>query len=419
MAANEDCASVLEQFIHDVANLPAEINHMMEEIQAKDRDMQKYQSIITAKDGNLQKHIKLNGSLPPHPKEKEYADTIMKHYEVCQDLQEQKIALSDKACILLDRQIKKLDVKIRELQNDGQLADGPAIPSLFNRKTQNPDPKSTFYSDIPPHNTPLQITSGNAAAGIHNANLGAHRMNSQHHPSVPSRISQMAVSNTHVTPRPSAPATPAATVQQSQRVRESSAGAASDANKRRRLNASLTAGIPAQGSSLRQSSLGPNTPKAGTPSGNTVRAGSLPRSSAMSQQSNSKKVGLSKKVFPQNQQVSKLKGKPGKRPSGLKKGQSPSMRSRGGTADDDESVLSSADVSEAETVGSRSRRGGARQKKSLAEPEVEEDVEMEGADEAEDTNLYCFCHAVSYGESMSSLPAHLVPILTLILSGCL
>ena len=421
MATSEDCASVLEQFIHDVANLPAEINHMMEEIQAKDREMQKHQSAINAKDGNLQKHIKLNGSLMSHPKEKEYAETILRNYDSCQELQDQKIALSDKACILLDRQIKKLDVKIRELQTDGQLTDAPPIPSLFNRKAQHPDPQKHFYSDISPHHhTPLQATSGNAAVGIHQANLNAHRINSQHHPTmaqpVPTRISQITASNPHINPRNSAPATPASALQHmqtsQQRHRESSAGAISDPNKRRRLNASLAGSMPAQSSSLRQSSLGPGghgTPKAGTPTA-TVRAGSLPRSTAV--QLPVKKAGLSKRVTaPPHQQISKLKGKPGKRLSGTKKkGQSPSVRSRGGTADDDDSVLSSADASETDTVGSaggRSRRGGGGgrnvNKKSVSvvddeieEPDAEGDPEL--GEEGEDTKEYCFCHSVSYGD---------------------
>src|SRR5277367_6840310 len=175
MGSSEDCASVLEQFIHDVANLPAEINHMMEEILAKDKDMAKYQSIINAKDGNLQKQIKLNGSLLAHPKEKEYAETILKNYDLCQDIQDQKIALSDKACALLDRQIKKLDVKIRELQNDGQLLDEPPLPSLFSRKSQTVEAPRHAYSDIPAHHGPL-------------ANLNAQRMNSLHHQSAPNIV---------------------------------------------------------------------------------------------------------------------------------------------------------------------------------------------------------------------------------------
>jgi hypothetical protein len=122
-----------------------------------------------------------------------------------------------------------------------------------------------------------------------------------------------------------------------------------------------------------------------------------------------KKTGLSKKVTaPPHQQISKLKGKPGKRLSGMKKkGQSPSVRSRAGTADDDDSVLSSADASETDTVASasgRSRRGGAgRNANKKSVNVIDDDVEEADADadmdvEGEDTKEYCFCHSVSYGD---------------------
>lgn len=239
MAGSEDPATVLEQFMHDAANLPAEICHMMEEIQAKDREMQKYQNAINAKDGSLQKHLKLSGSLNPHPKEKEYCESILANYDLCQDIQNQKITLSDKACVLLDRQVKILDTKIRELQNDGQLLDGPPIPSIFNRKVAHPDSSRGFFAELnPPAHQPLQTTSGNATASTLHSNLTAHRLNSQHHltPSIPppisSRLSQLSTTtNSHPHPRNSAPATPASSAQQlqqlasSQRQRESSAGA--------------------------------------------------------------------------------------------------------------------------------------------------------------------------------------------------
>ncbi len=419
MASNEDPAAVLEQFMHDAANLPAEICHMMEEIQAKDREMQKYQSAISAKDGGLQKHLKLNGSLSAHPKEKEYSETILKNYDLCQDMQNQKIALSDKACVLLDRQVKLLDTKIRELQNDGQLLDGPPIPSIFNRKSAHPDSSRAFFGDLN-HQThqPLQTTSGNAAASSPHSNLTAHRLNSQLHlsPSVPpsalSRLSQLsATANAHLHPRNSAPATPASSAHQaqqqasSQRQRELSAGAVE--HKKRRLN---LGSLPAQSSTLRQSSLGPGTPKAGTPTGGTGRAGSAGPRSAVGQTAAVKKsAGLAKKLVPHHQQISKLKGKPSKRLAGTKrKNMSPSARARNNAGDEDDSVLSSAEPSDTDgSTTTRSRRGtaartSATNKSAASEDEEDIDVEMvdgeEVEEEQEDDRKYCFCQRVSFGE---------------------
>jgi inhibitor of growth protein 3 len=415
MASSEDPAAVLEGFMHDAANLPAEISHMMEEIQAKDRELQKHQSAISTKDGSLQKHLKLNGSMSAHPKEKEYSEQIIRNYDLCEDIQKQKIALSEKACSLLDRQVKLLDTKIRELQNDGQLLDGPPIPSIFNRKNAHPDSSRGFFANMEAQvHQPLQATSGNAA-GVSHANLTAHRLNSQHHltPSVAqaasSRLSQLSASaNAHLHPRNSAPATPASSAQQlqqqaaSQRQRESSAGAID--NKKRRLNLGA---LPTQSSTLRQSSLGPGTPKAGTPTGGIGRAGSAGPRSAAGQQAAAKKSGVAKKMVPHHQQISKLKGKHLKRGT-KRKGMSPSVRSRNNTGDEDDSVLSSAEPSDTDaSTATRSRRGGGRasitNKSAASEDEDDNvDVEMgegdEAEDEQEDDRKYCFCQRVSFGE---------------------
>lgn len=393
MATGEDCASVLEQFIHDVANLPAEINHMMEEIQAKDKEMQKHLATISSKDANIQKHVKTNGSLVPHPKEKEYVDAVVKNFDLCRELQDQKVGLSDKACALLDRQIKKLDIKIRELQSDGQLADGPPIPSIFNQKLRQAETPSGLLNLPIAGQLPLQATSSNAL----NMNMAAHRLNSQHGAaphlaqSIPRHVAQAAAAGAATAggslSRSSGPSTPSSALNQQRHQREHSAGAVD--GKRRKLNSALAgANLPAQPSTLRQSSLGPGTPKAGTPTGTSAggRAGSLPRSTQQSGSgggSQKKASGLSKRVAP-HQQISKLKGKPvakhharlssssaggGTGGARGRKGQSPSVRgaaaaaaaTRDGT-DDNDSVLSSASPSDtdvSQTQRSSSRRAGA------------------------------------------------------------
>lgn len=275
MAANEDCASVLEQFIHDAANLPAEICHMMEEIQAKDKELQKLTSTINQKDTNIQKHLKTNGVLAPHPKETEYAELVKRNYEQSFLLQSQKVSLSEKACNLLERQVRRLDVKIRELQNDGQLVDGPPLPSVFNRKAE------TQKSIIdPPASLPLQNASISAL------NASAHRLNSQMAGATPQaqpRQLPQIVTATAPVQRSSAPATPASAVQQQrQREREHSLGA--DTKRRKLGNPLAGINLPTQPSSLRQSSLGPGTPKASTPTATSQsRAGSIPRTTGSQQ----------------------------------------------------------------------------------------------------------------------------------------
>jgi inhibitor of growth protein 3 len=84
-----------------VANLPAEITHLYEEVQAKDAQIQELRSAISQRDNSLQKFIKLNGSLVENPKEATYSKTITANYERAQILQEEKIGLVDKAAALV------------------------------------------------------------------------------------------------------------------------------------------------------------------------------------------------------------------------------------------------------------------------------------------------------------------------------
>lgn len=383
-----DCATVLEQFIHDAANLPAEINYMMEEIQAIDQDLTKHQVNIKSKENALEKQVKNHGSMQPHPKEQEYAEFAKKHYDICIDLQKKKILHSDKACSMLDRQLKRLDERIRQLQKHGQMDDEPPLPSVFNRK---PDNQKTFV-DLPSGPLPLQ------AASISALNAGAHRLIAHTTPTIrqpqPRQISQISASSI-LPQRSSAPATPASAAIQAQKhqaEREHSAGA--DSKRRKVIMSTTGINLPAQPSNLRQSSIGPGTPKAGTPTGS--RAGSIPRQTGAAGAA-SKKAGVITKRVP-NHQVTKLKNKHKQhvrlsQSGGRKKGGSPSVRgARGGTAASEDSVLSSADASDTDASQSRSRR-----KKAVQQPEPQSASEEDEGDEPDD-KVYCYCSQPSYGE---------------------
>ncbi len=115
----EDAASVLEQFVQDgkylgnscclykinvpyaVANLPAEIAHLLEEIQAKDRVVQECRNIIATRDNSIQKFLKLNGAGQPNPKEEGYCKNVVANFDKAQVVQEEKVGLSEKAALLV------------------------------------------------------------------------------------------------------------------------------------------------------------------------------------------------------------------------------------------------------------------------------------------------------------------------------
>ena len=374
-----DCATVLEQWVHDSANLPAEISYMMEEIQAIDKEMAKHLGTIASREGTLQKQVKNHGSLQAHPKEQEYTEYAKKHYDLCLDLQKKKIDHSDKACLILDRQLRKLDERILQLQRSGQMEDEPPLPSVFTRKGEN----TKLPLDASQSTTALQAANMNALNISRNSQL-----NSTPIIRAPQPRQIQAITATIPAQRASAPVTPAATaVIQKQTEREQSAGADS---KRRKLNMSITGiNLPAQPSGLRQSSMGPGTPKAGTPTGS--RAGSIPRVTIPA----NKKLGITINKKIGNPVVTKLKGKHIKHgrlsQSGRKKAGSPAVRgARGGTEASEDSVLSSADASDTDTSQAK------RRKKKQAQPDPPSASEEE-EDETDD-KVYCYCNQPSYGE---------------------
>lgn len=353
--------------------------------------MQECRTTINSRDNALQKFIKLNGSHTPNPKEESYNKAILQNMDQCQTLQDEKVTLSEKACVLLDRHIKRLDVKIRDLQNEGVLAKDPPIPSLFNKDQSLDLPKSLFSSEATPiesANSPLNPTSGNASLQF---NI-SQRLNS-----AAGRLSNASnLSASQNGPRNSAPATPAAALHLQQRNRESSTGAID--NKRRRLNASL-GNVPAASSNLRQSSLGPGTPKAGTP-GSTRSGSAGPQRAAGGTKKSTKKVAPHQQV----RRVKAASGKPTKRSSSANarlkatSGQSATLKKSPSASgahldeEEDESILSSADMSDSEGGAGRNR-AGARDS---------EDIEDEDEDEGgEDTKAYCTCRTVSHGDMVA------------------
>ncbi|KAJ5109698.1 Zinc finger PHD-type [Penicillium argentinense] len=374
----EDCATVLEQFVHDSANLPLEINHLMEEIQAKDKIMQEARAIINSRDASIQRFIKLNGSLVVNPKEKQYEKEVNENFEKCKQLQEEKVALSDKACVLLDRHIKRFDLRIRDLVNDGLLPNDPPLPSLLDNPVSYRDPPKVFFPDSAPTDSPSYSTPLNTNTATTNPILAAAQQLRQ--ATAPPMTTATALAQAAA--RSSAPATPVGTTAAhlQQRQRESSAGAVD--NKRRRMNPSLGT-LPSAPSNLRQGSLGPGTPKAGTPA--SSRAGSAgPRAIG------GNKKALTKKVAP-HQQVKKVKSSSGlkssKRSSSASGRVKVSKKSPGdGGEDDDDSLLSSADMSDSDKN----------------DDSVDDDDDGEEEEEgAEDTEVYCTCRTVSHGDMVA------------------
>ena len=87
-----------------VANLPGEIVHLLEEIEAKDQAQQKYRRDNASRDAKIEKFIKLNGLRKVNPDEEAHLAAIRANFDAMETLQDEKIALSEKACLLVSHQ---------------------------------------------------------------------------------------------------------------------------------------------------------------------------------------------------------------------------------------------------------------------------------------------------------------------------
>jgi inhibitor of growth protein 3 len=130
-AEHQDAATVLDEWTNRVANLPAEIAFMQDEIEEKDKQMNECLTIIKRHDDSIQKWIRINGSHTPNPKEESLSRIILENYDKAQILQEEKVALALKAQQILDKHTRQLDGQIKGLQDRGEFPNDPDIPSLL------------------------------------------------------------------------------------------------------------------------------------------------------------------------------------------------------------------------------------------------------------------------------------------------
>ncbi|KAF2677345.1 hypothetical protein K458DRAFT_319893 [Lentithecium fluviatile CBS 122367] len=354
----EDPAAVLEQFIHDVANLPAEITHLYEEVQAKDALIQEARNMINSRDSSLQKFIKLNGPLVQNPKEEPYSKIILQNYEKAQILQEEKIGLVEKAAALMDRHVKRLDIKLRDLQNEGSIPTDLQMPSLLRDSPGNMVPPSSLATTGA--NTPLQSVSGNHAGpgGPNLAHAAIARISnaanmSRGNPSIQNMTAQALLNQQRLANQQS--------VAQATARQEREMSASSD-SKRRRPNLN-TGPLPTPG---RQSSLGPGTPKPSTPGSRAGSVGPRPQKHPLTVKKAKLQQPLRKAALTAKAGANKKRRKGGSRAS-------PS------TTNDDESVASEAGTEDEEMSG----MGG------------------EGEEDESDDTKYCTCQRVSFGDMVA------------------
>ncbi|KAI1333268.1 inhibitor of growth proteins N-terminal histone-binding-domain-containing protein [Xylariaceae sp. FL0255] len=390
----QDPAVILEEFIHRTANLPEEIRFLQDEITEKDRSYHDCIKAIEESDNKIQRWIRQNGSHQANPRESQLRDLIKDNYSRAEALAEEKLVLSLRAQILYDKHLRHLDEQIKALTDRGEpgFTDPDEIPSLVRASAAN-------HSDVPPRVLAVTKTATPLNPIHNNATPPTVRLSTQ------IRVSQ---STTHVSS--SAPATPAASMILNRNQRESSAGPGSGVPKRGPRAASGLGTLPANSSGLaRHSSLGPGTPKAGTP-GASSRAGSAgpkgvskPSANGPSRKGTPGAVAGRKKPPTSKSTLSRVK----------RVGQS-----KGSPASTADSELSDAESAPSSHRGSRAGSGTpgphhhahtkhVDRDEDMADRDDDNDVSGSDAgsgmdeDEDEEGKRYCLCQAVSYGDMVA------------------
>ncbi len=400
-----DPALIIEEWTNRAQNLAEEIRFLQDEIAAKDTQVDKCLKEIEDRDNRIQKWIKANGSHgPTNPKEDEFRETIRRSYETAEKLADEKVQLSQKLQVTLDKHIRQLDVQIKNLydRNEPGFSDPDELPSLVRQSAAN-TPAAPIRS--------MTGTGSNLASALtpilNSASQSAIRANNP---------TLKTINTTHTSS--SAPATPAASMIMNRQARELSAGPSGGAPKRGpRVNSGL-GNLPATSSGLaRHSSLGPGTPKALTATG-VQRAGSAgPRAS-----SKTASIGPGRKgtptAGPGRKKIAPTAGvQPSK--SGLSRVKRAAKNSPSSAADSELSEVDSGsgEESDARTAGrgtpvarpapnpkdkeaSHEPTRGPRSRMKHARDDDSDPMDLDD-DDAGDDKKYCLCQNVSFGDMVA------------------
>jgi inhibitor of growth protein 3 len=391
-----DPGLILDDWVNRVQNLPEEIRFIHEEISDKDRQYTECLRLIDDRDAKIQKWIKTNGSHEPNPKEDLLRAQIRDSYNKADQLSKDKITLTEKLQMVMDKHLRAFDIQIKLLTDRAEpgFTDPDEIPSLLRPSAANHTAPS--LRSVNPSNNNV-VTTGTPAsprvATPASTNPAMARLPS--HPQVRSVQTQQQQQHAQPPHAASAPATPAATIILN-RQRESSAGPTPKRGPR--ANTGLSNAPAASSGLARHSSLGPGTPK-NTPAGasgtgSVVRAGSAgPRSNTAKTAGNAPgrrgtPAGAGrKKPPPSKSSLSRLK-------------KASTRNSPASTADSDLSDADSGSGDDEEGNDGRSRGTPAADGKDENGDETMRDGEEEDED-AGDDKKYCLCHNVSYGDMVA------------------
>ncbi|KAL2757177.1 hypothetical protein ACRALDRAFT_1062800 [Sodiomyces alcalophilus JCM 7366] len=384
-----DPAIILDDWINRVQNFPEEIRFIQDEIADKDRQYQECIKVIEDRDGKIQKWIKANGSHEINPREHSMRAVIGEHHARADRLAGEKIILTQKLQVTMDKHLRNLDQYIKLLYDRAEpgFKDPDECPSLLRPCAANHSAPSARAVNAAGHLSGTTIHATAPGSAVNSTS------------SAPARAANLQVRNGQSQQQnpASAPTSPAVSIILNRQTRESSAGPGGGIPKRGPRSSSGLGNVPAASSALaRHSSLGPGTPKGAGASGATgaVRAGSAgPRSSSQKVSSAS---GVGRKGTPTGA-GRKRAGTVGNKSSLSRVKKSGNRKSPASTAESELSEAETGSVDDGdERRVDRASRTPARDAKDADQSMVDVDD-----DEAGDDKKYCMCQNVSFGDMVA------------------
>jgi len=147
----EEAATLLNEFVGSLENLPSEVAHILAEVANKELAYYDIRTKLLARDASIQKHHKASGLLTENPKEVAQVAKCRSDYGKMASLGDDKIRLADRGVALVGRHLAKLERELEKLQRHGVQI---GLPPLAAHLTAVQPVPGSPYSFVSPAGTP-------------------------------------------------------------------------------------------------------------------------------------------------------------------------------------------------------------------------------------------------------------------------
>lgn len=178
--AEMDAATLLDQFTHNLANIPDEAKYILSQLREKDIEYDKVISQINSADSQLFKYIKQHGSLVRHPKEDMLTEEITKNLEQARKIQSEKILLANTALLNISKHALKFETDIKRLVDSGAIENWDVADEDIEMVDYNPatatasisiDSPGSFDTGIPPISNKISNEVHGIATKLSNSSI--------------------------------------------------------------------------------------------------------------------------------------------------------------------------------------------------------------------------------------------------------